>query len=905
MKMYTQDEVLKAALQYFNNDSLAANTWINKYAMRDKEGNLTELTPDDMHRRMAKAFALKEDHYRYKIKESDQLKLSEYGYKREELTEEKIYNLFKNFKYVIPAGSVMSGIGNYAPVSLSNCWVINGPGDSLEEIFRVCNEQSQLMKRRGGVGFDISKLRPSGAAVNNSAKSSTGAASFMDLFSHVTNTIAQNGRRGALMLSISILHPDSLIFIEKKQDLSKVTGANVSVQIPDEFMEAVIKDEDFIQRWPIDATLNIELTEKINGKSVSELDYNKLYPMAYTEGELSSTAKHGYIMKIKAKELWDKLIHCAWNTAEPGIIFQTKHHNYSPDGVYPSFRGTCTNPCVTGDTIVNTDKGNLTVLEIINKFNNNEEINILSFNENIAKTGNIIEPKKGLEYKQLLNAQLTHKNAEVIEIEYKTVGYTEEYSGKLRLTPDHKVKVYNGYKAAKDLTENDELRFLCKDTTAKAKIINIVSVKNEDVYDLTVADNHNFFANNLLVKNCGEIFMHEDSCRLIHINLTSFIKDGKLDEHVLYETTYEAMRLADDLVDLEEDAIKRILKKIEDDGDKGNSEYNLYTRLLSHSLEGRRCGLGFTGLADTIALLGLKYDSDEGLKMINHIMRLMFIAEMDSNIDMAITRGKFPGYNKELEEQGNLWYDTLKKEMSQLYDKMMKYGRRNVSLNTVAPTGTVSLMAQCSSGIEPVFMPYYTRRVKCMKPTDRVDFIDNVGEKFTEYVTVHPGLLKWADLKGLVNDDMNVKQWQEIYENSPWFKSTANDINWEKRVKLQGIVQHYTTHSISSCITSDTLIETDNGYYYLDEIFDINDINENEFKDNSIFNNLVISHDGSYNKIKSFYNNGIKDVFKLTLLNGLTINCTSNEKFLVFDENNDNFYWKELNVIHEGDKIKI
>ena len=334
----------------------------------------------------------------------------------------------------------------------------------------------------------------------------------------------------------------------------------------------------------------------------------------------------------------------------------------------------------------------------------------------------------------------------------------------------------------------------------KIKIKQINIIPNQDVYDITVEKNHNFFANNLLVHNCGEIFMHEDSCRLIHINLTSFVKEGKLDEDSLYKTTYEAMRLADDLVDLEEDAIHRIMKKIIDDGDKGNSEYNLYDRLLKHSLEGRRCGLGFTGLADTIALLGYKYDSEESLKMIKHIMRLMFIAEMDSMIDMAITRGKFPGYDKSLEEKGNLWYDTLKKDMPQIYEKMMKFGRRNVSFNTVAPTGTVSLMAQCSSGIEPIFMPYYTRRVKCMKPSDRVDFVDNVGEKFTEYVTVHPGLLKWANNNNLVNGDMNVKQWQQIYEKSPWFKSTANDIDWEKRVKLQGIVQHYISHSISSTV---------------------------------------------------------------------------------------------------------
>ena len=334
----------------------------------------------------------------------------------------------------------------------------------------------------------------------------------------------------------------------------------------------------------------------------------------------------------------------------------------------------------------------------------------------------------------------------------------------------------------------------------KIKIKQINIIPNQDVYDITVEKNHNFFANNLLVHNCGEIFMNEDSCRLIHINLTSFVKEGKLDEDGLYKTTYETMRLADDLVDLEEKAINRILDKIDNDGDYGNSEYNLYERLLAHSLEGRRCGLGFTGLADTIALLGYKYDSDEALDMINHIMRLMFIAEMDSEIDMAITRGKFPGYDKSLEEKGNLWYDTLKKDMPQIYEKMMKFGRRNISQNTVAPTGTVSLMAQCSSGIEPVFMPLYTRRVKCMKPSDRVDFIDNVGEKFTEYITVHPGLLKWAKENKLVEENMDIKKWQKIYESSPWFESTANDIDWEKRVKLQGIVQHYITHSISSTV---------------------------------------------------------------------------------------------------------
>lgn len=341
----------------------------------------------------------------------------------------------------------------------------------------------------------------------------------------------------------------------------------------------------------------------------------------------------------------------------------------------------------------------------------------------------------------------------------------------------------------------------------KIKIKRLNLVENEDVYDLKVKSNHNFFANKILVHNCGEIFMHEDSCRLIHINLASFIADpftdnARIDEERLYKTTYETMRLADDLVDLEADAIKKILKKVENDGDKGNSEYKLYERLLDHSLAGRRCGLGFLGLSDAIAMLGYKYDSEEGLASVGKIMDIMFKAEMDCQTDMAITRGAFPHFNETNEKNGNEWYDMLKNDFPELWERNMKYGRRNVSFSTVAPTGTVSLMAKRSSGIEPVFMPYYTRRVKCMNDSDRVDHIDVNGEKFTEYVVVHPTLKLWAQ-KVFGNDfseDWGEKDWKSAYEKSPWFGSTAQEIDWVKRVKLQGIVQKRTSHSISSTV---------------------------------------------------------------------------------------------------------
>ena len=339
----------------------------------------------------------------------------------------------------------------------------------------------------------------------------------------------------------------------------------------------------------------------------------------------------------------------------------------------------------------------------------------------------------------------------------------------------------------------------------KIKIKSINIVENEDVYDLCVEGNHNFFANGILVHNCGEIFMHEDSCRLIHVNLSSFIENpftdkARIDDDKLYEVFYETTRLGDDLVDLEANAIRKILKKIENDGDKGNNEYKLYERLLGNTLNGRRCGVGFFGLSDAIAKLGYKFDCDDGLKAINHMMRVMFAAELDSETDMAITRGCFNGFNAELEKVGNAWYEMVKKEFPKAYSKMIANGRRNVSFGTAAPTGSVAMLAHCSSGIEPVFMPYYTRRVKCTTKTDRVDFIDRDGEKFTEYVTVHPTLKEWAEKKYGNVDDWNEKKWEETYKLSPWFGSTANDIDWSKRIEIQAIVQKYISHSISSTL---------------------------------------------------------------------------------------------------------
>ena len=296
-KIYPYQDALKASTEYFNGDTLAATVFLNKYALKDSDGNLYERTPEDMHHRLAKEFARIESHY------------------SNPMTEEEIFGYLKNFKYIVPAGSPMAGIGNdfQKYVSLSNCFVIESPYDSFGGINYACNHLSSIMKRRGGCGIDISTLRPEGAAVNNSARTSSGTASFMQLFSTVTQTIGQNSRRGALMLSLSARCIDSLKFINAKQDLSKVTGANISVRLDDEFMQAVEDDGDYELRFPVD----------------------------------SETPQ--YTKTIKARDLWKNIIHNAWATAEPGVLFwdtiikQGIVDDYAEK--YPELKTISTNPC--------------------------------------------------------------------------------------------------------------------------------------------------------------------------------------------------------------------------------------------------------------------------------------------------------------------------------------------------------------------------------------------------------------------------------------------------------------------------------------------------------------------------------------------------------------------------------
>jgi ribonucleoside-diphosphate reductase alpha chain len=619
MNKYTREEVFKETLNYFSGDELATNVWIDKYCLKDSIGNLYELTPEDMHKRLAKEFSRIENSYN-KTNKDNFNKLSDYGKKRTDLTFDKIFNYFNNFKYIVPQGSVMSILGDKNSVaSLSNCVVLPEIFDSYGGLLFTDQQLTQLFKRRCGVGISISSLRPENTPVRNSAKSTTGAVSFMERFSNTTREVAQNSRRGALIITIDINHPDVEKFITIKKDLKKVTGANISVLISDEFMTAVKNNEDYTLKFPVNS--DNPIITKV----------------------------------VKAKELWNLIISCATSSAEPGIIFWTKQHEYSTSSIYPEHRNISTNPC-------------------------------------------------------------------------------------------------------------------------------------------------------------SEIAMDNDSCRLIALNMLScvenpYTKNAYFNFDKWYEVTYEAQRLMDDLVDLELESVKSILEKIESDPEPDyikQPEIITWQNLYKNGKKNRRTGLGFTALGDTLAALNFKYDSDDSLNIVEQIMKTKCKAEFDSSIDLSIERGCFEGFNQSIENTSK-FVQMLKEELPEIYDRMMLYGRRNISISTVAPTGSLSLLTQTTSGIEPVFMLSYKRRKKLTSEEKIYDFIDDIGDKWKEFEIFHHGLKNWMTINN--TEDCML---------SPYYGCTASELNWKYRIMLQSIAQKYTTHSISSTINlkADTTEQTVGEIYF-------------------------------------------------------------------------------------------
>lgn len=602
MHTYSYDEAFEAALNYFEGDELAARVWVNKYAMKDSKGNIFEKSPSDMHHRLAKEIVRIEEKY------------------PNPMTEKEVFALLDHFRYIVPAGSPMTGIGNDFQVSsLSNCFVVglDGDADSYGAILRIDEEQVQLMKRRGGVGHDLSHLRPKGSAVNNSALTSTGLVPFMERYSNSTREVAQDGRRGALMLSVSIKHPDSEGFIDAKMTEGKVTGANVSVRIDDEFMNAAINGVPYRQQFPIDSKTPIV-----------EQDIN-------------------------AKALWKKIVHNAWKSAEPGILFWDTILRESIPDCYADlgFRTISTNPC-----------------------------------------------------------------------------------GEIPLCP-------------------------------------------------------------------------YDSCRLLSINLYSYVvnpftKDAYFDFELFRSHVAKAQRIMDDIVDLELEKIERIMAKVKADPQSEEvkeAEYHLWEKIYSKSGKGRRTGVGITAEGDMIAAMGLRYGTQEATDFSVEVHRNLALAAYGSSVVMAKERGAFSIYDAK-REQNNPFIKRLKECDEEMYKEMVKYGRRNIACLTIAPTGTTSLMTQTTSGIEPVFMPVYKRRRK-VNPNDanvHVDFVDEVGDSFEEYIVYHPKFLQWMKLNGIDSTKRySQEEIDKLVEQSPYYKATANDVDWLMKVKMQGAIQKWVDHSIS------------------------------------------------------------------------------------------------------------
>ena len=608
-KTYTREEAKAETLRYFAGNELAESITVDKYLLSE-DGVYYESNPDQMHRRMAREFARIEDMY------------------KNPLSEEELYLLLKDFRYIIPQGSPMAGIGNpFQITSLSNCFSFPNIHDSYSSILYTDQQLIQTEKRRGGVGVDLSNIRPKNMKVRNAAKTTDGIEVFMQRYSNSTREVAQSGRRGALMLTLSCHHPEILTFIRSKKNLEKITGANISVRWTDEFMNAV-KNEDVVQlRWPVDST---------------EPKYSEY---------------------VDAKTIWKEFIHCSWASAEPGALFWSTILRDSPSDCYEQFRTVCTNPCS----------------------------------------------------------------------EIPMGGYS--------------------------------------------------------------------------------------SCKLVLVNVCSFVKnpftkDAYFDWKHFHEVCYKGQKIMDDIVDLELEAIDKIIAKVQSDPEPAHikqCELDLWLSIKEVCEQERRTGLGPTAIGDTIAMLNLTYGSQESIKLVGEIYRAIAVASYESSIDMARDRGPFPAFDLNLEKDHH-YIKRITTQSKELREKYLKYGRRNIANTTTAPAGSTSNVALLSpekrlfgttSGIEPAIFLSYTRRKKVVSSSAKVDFIDDVGDKWEEFEVFHNGYKLWQEVVGGPK------------EESPYYKATSNDVNWLASIDLQAEAQKWICHAISkTCnLPSDATEELVNEIY--------------------------------------------------------------------------------------------
>lgn len=633
--------------------------------------------------------------------------------------------LFLDKKF-IPGGRILSnrGIDNIGIKStLSNCYVLS-TDDSIEAIYKTCSDMARTYSYGGGVGVDISQLRPNGAVVNNSARTTTGAVSFMKTFDVVTGTIGQHGRRGALMISISANHPDLPEFIDIKANTDQINNANISVRVNNEFMEAVKNDEDYILRWPCD--------KKLPNINKETLEYNKLTKINDCDNEVL------YVKKIRANELFKRIAKNNWDYGEPGVLYWDKIENYHLMSHNKDFKYAGVNPCLTGDTLIRTDKGDRRLDEIVKAFEDGEAIKVLTYDCR----------NESLEYQSVYFGALTAKSAKVMKI------ITEDNTV-LRLTPDHKV-----YKAgvsyslhswveAKYLTSFDDLLNIERKPISVEDIIFDDGV--EDVYDISVECNHNFFANGLLVHNCAEEVLPDGgACLLGSMNLYEYVKENKFQ----WEDFDKDVRTA-----------TRWLNDIQEE----NIELHPLEIQRQTAKQFKQIGLGIFDLAGALIKLGITYGSSEAKDFADKVTHQMLISAFEQSCDL----------NTEGVVYEDMFNSTFYKERVEPYIKERYKGKYplNSQLLTIAPTGSISTMVNAGAGGgEPLFRISYTRDTK------------SIGEK-----TYHI-------CSNAVLDYFNGDHYAVDESILPEYYITSDKIKPIDRIEMQAALQKNIDASISSTI---------------------------------------------------------------------------------------------------------
>jgi ribonucleoside-diphosphate reductase alpha chain len=657
---YTKSETYEASLAYFGGDELAASTFVSKYALKNpkiKANPFAELTPAHMHDRLATEVALRDVNFKFGTQYTNLGMMAEDHFRFFEEQFQKYLNAFSHFRYIVPQGSPMYGIGNpFVRVSISNCVVAQSPADNISGIMETGKELANLFKRRCGVGNDLSTLRPDGAAVSNSAGTSTGAWSFADYFSNVCRMIGQNGRRGALMLTLNVRHPDIDKFTVMKHDLTKVTGANVSVMLEDDFMEAVEAGSEWLTKWPVATVPELDIVEcdvedlMSKGGEWVEVPADHNHPLDSKVWQSSDPSERRSLRLFDARALWNLINDSACKTAEPGLLFWGNYTKNLPAHFYPQFKTICVNPC--------------------------SEIGLSAY----------------------------------------------------------------------------------------------------------------------------------DSCRLTSLNLKNFVKNpyttqAEFDFELFGQMTRLGMRVMDAIVEIEIEYLSNIINSVDDE-----SERRVFIKLRDAAVLGRRTGLGTHALADALSALRLRYDSDEAMAMVERIFESFRNCAYDESVNLAIERGAFPAFDWELEKECAF----IQRLPEWLQARIQNHGRRHISLLTMAPTGSVSIVSQTSSGIEPVFKYFYMRRKK-VNPSDpdaKVDFTDQNGDKWEEFMVFHSALAEYLEI------DAEAKAaWATIQEEKPkgeWasalskilpdFFVQAEEIIGNRRVEIQGVIQRYIDHGISSTI---------------------------------------------------------------------------------------------------------